>query len=55
MDVGPPPPGGLERSLVLGNHDLDREALREAGFTTQCILALCATDRPLALSHAPLR
>ena len=44
-----------ERFLVLGNHDQDREALREAGFTTQCTLALCATDPPLALSHIPLR
>ena len=43
-----------ERFLVLGNHDLDRDALREAGFTTQYTLALCATDRPLALSHIPL-
>ena len=32
----------------------DRDALREAGFTTQCTLALCATDPPLALSHVPL-
>ena len=37
-----------------GTHDLDRDALREAGFTTQYTLALCATDRPLALSHIPL-
>ena len=44
-----------ERVLILGNHDLDREALREAGFTTQCSLALCATDPPpLVLSHYPL-
>ena len=42
------------RFLVLGNHDGDRDALREAGFTTQCTLALCATDPPLALSHVPL-
>ena len=41
--------------LVLGNHDLNRAALREAGFTMQCSLALCATDPPLALSHYPLR
>ena len=25
------------------------------GFATQCSLALCATDPPLALSHYPLR
>ena len=43
-----------ERVLILGNHDLDREALREAGFTTQYSLALCATDPPLVLSHYPL-
>ena len=42
------------RFLVLGNHDGDRDALREAGFTTQRTLALCATDPPLALSHVPL-
>ena len=40
--------------LILGNHDLDRDALREAGFTTQYSLALCATDPPLVLSHYPL-
>ena len=44
-----------KRVLVLGNHDLNRAALREAGFTMQCSLALCATDPPLALSHYPLR
>ena len=44
-----------KRVLVLGNHDLNRAALREAGFATQCSLALCATDPPLALSHYPLR
>ena len=44
-----------KRVLVLGNHDLNRAALREAGFTMQCPLALCATDPPLALSHCPLR
>ena len=44
-----------DRVLVLGNHDLNRAALREAGFRTQCSLALCATDPPLALSHYPLR
>ena len=43
------------RVLMLGNHDLNRAALREAGSTTQCSLALCATDPPLALSHYPLR
>ncbi len=43
-----------ERILILGNHDLDREALREAGFTTQYSLAVCATDPPLVLSHYPL-
>ena len=44
-----------ERLLVLGNHDHDTQALRDGGFTTQCNLAVCATDPPLALSHAPLR
>ena len=44
-----------KRVLVLGNHDLNREDLREAGFSTRCSLALCATDPPLALSHYPLR
>ena len=44
-----------DRFLVLGNHDRDREALREAGFTAQYTAALCATDPPLALSHVPLR
>ena len=44
-----------KRVLVLGNHDLNRNDLREAGFATQCSLALCATDPPLALSHYPLR
>ena len=43
------------RFLVLRNHDRDRDALREAGqLTTQCTLALCATDPPLALSHVRL-
>ena len=40
--------------LILQNHDLDREALREAGFTTQYSLALNATDPPVVLSHYPL-
>ena len=44
-----------DRFLILGNHDQDRNALREAGFATECTLALCATDPPLALSHFPLR
>ena len=44
-----------ERVLVLGNHDRDRAALHQIGFTTQYTLALCATDPPLALSHIPLR
>ena len=43
-----------ERVLILGNHDLEREALREAGFTAQYSLAVCATDPPLVLSHYPL-
>ena len=41
--------------LVIGNHDLDTEALHDAGFTEQHVAALCATDPPLALSHLPLR
>ena len=47
--------GVTKRALVLGNHDSDPEALREAGFATQCSLALCATDPPLAPSDYPLR
>ena len=31
-----------ERFLVLGNHDRDRDALREAGFTAQCTAGCCA-------------
>ena len=46
-------PQSTER--LLGNHDLNRNDLREAGFATQCSLALCPTDPPLALSHYPLR
>ena len=38
-------------SSCSGNDDQDREA----GFTTQYTLALCATDPPLALSQVPLR
>ena len=45
----------LTAPVAHSNHDLNRAALREAGFTTQCSLALCATDPPLALSHYPLR
>ena len=44
-----------ERILVLGNHDLNTQALHDAGFGTMCIAALCDTDPPLALSHLPLR
>ena len=44
-----------QRLLILGNHDLDTEALHDAGFTEQHVAALCATDPPLALSHLPLR
>ena len=46
----------LPRNVVprTRDHDGDRDALREAGFTTQRTLALCATDPPLALSHVPL-
>ena len=41
---------------MLGNHDIDdTEALRQAGFIDQHAAALCATDRPLALTHMPLR
>ena len=43
-----------ERVLILGNHDRNRDALREAGFTTQYSVAVCATDPPLVLSHYPL-
>ena len=44
-----------ERFLVLGNHDRDQGALERGWvFTTRSTLALCATDPPLALSHAPL-
>ena len=43
------------QALVLGNHHSDLQALRQAGFaTTQCSLALCATEPP-ALSYYPLR
>ena len=43
-----------ERVLILGNHDLDREDLREAGFTTQYDVAIYDADPPLALSHEPV-
>ena len=43
------------RVLVLGNHDRNRETLREVGFDVQHVAALCATDPPLALTHMPLR
>lgn len=43
------------RVLIVGNHDRDRQALREAGFAVQHAAALCATDPPLALTHVPLR
>ena len=41
-----------KRVLVLGNH---AEGLRDTGFGTTCIAALCATDPPLALTHLRLR
>ena len=44
-----------ERVLVLGNHDRNRDALREAGFAAQCTLAMYTGDPPLVLSHYPLR
>ena len=44
-----------ERILVLGNHDHDSEGLHDAGFESMSILAMCATDPLLALSHLPLR
>ena len=46
-----------KRLLVLGNHDTEHHALRNAGFDfdTMCRSAPCATDPPLALSHVPLR
>ena len=40
---------------MLGNHDHDTEGLHDAGFTSMCIAAVCATDPPLALSHLPVR
>lgn len=43
------------RVLILGNHDRDRQALRDAGFHGQHAAALCATDPPLALTHMPLK
>ena len=42
-----------KRVLVLGNHDLNRAALREVGFTTQCSLALCATAPPAGPEPLP--
>ena len=44
-----------ERILVLGNHDHDTEGLHDAGFESMSVLAMCATDPLLALSHLPLR
>ncbi len=43
-----------ERILILGNHDLNRDALRGAGFTTQHRVALYDAEPPLALSHESL-
>ena len=43
-----------ERVLVVGNHDVAREALRDVGFTTQHEVALYDADPPLALTHLPL-
>ncbi|MCY4119772.1 MAG: metallophosphoesterase family protein [Acidobacteria bacterium] len=43
------------RVLVIGNHDLLLlKELEEAGFREQTFAALCATDPPVALTHAPL-
>ena len=43
-----------ERILVHDNHDTDRRALEDAGFTVQHRYALYAADPPVALSHEPL-
>ena len=43
------------RVLILGNHDHNRHALRDAGFGVQHAAALYATDPPLALTHMLLR
>ncbi len=45
-------PGG--RVLIVGNHDITREALKDVGFRTQYIVALYDADPPLALTHRPL-
>ena len=43
-----------ERVLIVGNHDIAREALKEVGFTTQHHVAFYDGDPPLALTHRPL-
>ena len=43
-----------ERVLIVGNHDIAREALKDVGFTTQHDVALYDGHPPLALSHRPL-
>ena len=40
--------------LIVGNHDIAREALKGVGFTTQHEVALYDADPPLALTHRPL-
>ncbi len=42
-----------ERVLILGNHDITREALKDAGFKTQHHVALYDAHPPLALTHRP--
>ena len=45
-----------QRVLVRGNHDVeDLDALRAAGFIEQYWGAVCETDPPLVLTHAPLK
>ncbi len=43
-----------ERVLIVGNHDITREALKDVGFTTQHVVALYESNPPLALTHRPL-
>ena len=43
------------RVLILGNHDITREALKDIGFRTQHWVAMYDADPPLALTHRPLR
>ena len=43
------------RVLILGNHDITREALKDIGFRTQHPVAIYEADAPLALTHRPLQ